>query len=169
VAVISYDYWRKRFGLDATIVGRHAAINNSPFTIIGVMPPEFFGLERGSPIDVSVPLTTIAHLRPGFAAAGTREDILTAPFEMWLSIMGRLKPGITKQKALANLQPVFHQATSEAVAGLAGMPFDSPAYRQSILASKFRLDSGGQGLAALRQKYSKPWCTCRCTKSRRAG
>ncbi len=70
--------------------------------------------------------------------------------------MGRLKPGVTKQKAFANLQPVFRQAMREAVAGLAGMPDDSPALRRLLPESKFRLDSGGQGLAALRQAYSKP-------------
>jgi predicted permease len=151
VAVISYDYWRKRFARDPAVVGKHVVINNSPFTMIGVTPPDFFGLQPGKPIDVSVPLTTIAKLSPGFAAAGTRDDLLTASSQSWLSIMGRLKPSITKQKALANLQPVFRQAMRQAIAAI-----DSPAVRRLFLPSKFRLDSGGQGLAALRQKYSKP-------------
>lgn len=156
VAVITYNYWRKRFALDPAVVGKNILINNSPFTIIGVTPPEFFGLQPGKPIDVSAPLTTIAQINPGMAMAGTREDVLTAPFSSWLSIMGRLKPGVTKEKASANLQPIFRQAMREAVVGEAGMPFDSPALGRILLASKLRLDSGGQGLAALRQKYSKP-------------
>jgi predicted permease len=90
------------------------------------------------------------------AMPGTRTDILTAPFRHWLSIMGRLRPGVTKERALANLQPLFRQAMSDTATGMMGMPFDSPASRRSYLASKFRLDSGGQGLAALRKKYSKP-------------
>ncbi len=152
VAVISYSYWRKRFALDPAVVGKHVVINNSPFTIIGVTPPEFFGLQPGKPIDVSTPLTTIAQLSPGFAAAGTRDDLLTTPSQSWLSVMGRLKPSVTKQKALANLQPVFRQAIREAVAGP-----NAPVFRRRFyLASTFRLDSGGQGLAALREKYSKP-------------
>jgi predicted permease len=156
VTVISYDYWRKRFALDPAVVGKHVVINNSPFTIVGVTSPGFFGLQPGRPFDVSAPLTTMAHLSPGYAAAGTREDLSTVPFEGWLRVMGRLTPGLTKQKALANSQPVFRQAMREAVAGLAGMPFDSLAYQRSFLANQFRLDSGGQGLATLRQAYSKP-------------
>jgi predicted permease len=156
VAVISYNYWRKRFALDPAVVGKHVVINNSPFTIIGVTPPEFFGLQPGESIDVFVPLTTMAQVSPGYAMAGTRVDVLTAPWRNWLRVMARLKPGATKVKASANLQPVFHQSMREAAEGLAGLPFDSPAARRLFLASKLRLDSGGQGLAALRQKYSKP-------------
>ncbi len=151
VAVISYSYWGKRFALDTAVVGKQVVINNFPFTIIGVTPAEFFGLQPGEPMDVSAPLTTMAHLSPGFAAAGTPDDLLTSPSQPWLSIMGRLKPGVTMQKASANLQPVFRQATREKVAAL-----DSPALRRLFLPSKFRLDSAGQGLATLRQKYSKP-------------
>lgn len=156
VAVISYDYWRKRFALDPAVIGKHVVINNSPFTIIGVTPPEFYGLQPGEPIDVSVPLTTMAQVMPGFALAGSPYDVLRAPFRNWLRLMGRLKPGVTKEKALANLQPIFHQSMREAVAGLAGLPVDSPGTRQYYRATKVRLESGGQGLAALRQKYSKP-------------
>jgi predicted permease len=156
VAVVTYNYWRKRFALDPGVVGKTVLINNSPFTIIGVTLPEFFGLQPGSPIDVSFPLTTYPRVVPGMALPGTQYDILTAPFRHWLSVMGRLQPGVTKDKAVANLQPVFRQAMRETAAGQAGMPFDSPALQQSYLSSKFRLDSGGQGLAALREKYSKP-------------
>ncbi len=156
VAVITYDYWRKRFALDPAAVGKKVLINNSPFTIVGVTPPEFFGLQPGSPVDVSFPLTTITQVNPGLAMAGTRADILIASFRTWLNVMGRLKPGVTKEEAAANLQPVFRQSMREATAATAGMPFDSPALRKSYLVSKFRLNSGGQGLAELRQKYSKP-------------
>lgn len=156
VAVITYSYWRQRFALDPAAVGKTILINNSPFTIIGVTPPEFFGVQPGSPIDVSFPLTTYPRVVPGMAMPGTPSDILTAPFRHWLSVMGRLQPGVTKEKALANLQPLFRQAMRETAAGLTGKSFDSPDARRSYLASKFRLDSGGQGLAALRRKYSKP-------------
>ena len=156
VAVISYSYWQNRFGLDPSVIGKTVRINNSPFTIVGVAPPGFFGVQPGNPIDVSIPLTTIEQINPGLARARTRLDILTAPFRTWLNIMGRLKPGVSQEKASANLQPLFHQAMRDAVAGLSGMPFDSPAARTSFLASDLRLESGGRGLAALRQKYSKP-------------
>jgi putative ABC transport system permease protein len=58
VAVITYSYWRKRFALDPAVVGKTVLINNSPFTIVGVTPPEFFRLEPVSQ------LMSHSHLRP---------------------------------------------------------------------------------------------------------
>src|SRR5580658_9458214 len=96
VAVISYDCWRSRFGLDPGIIGKSILLNNAAYTIVGVTEPEFYGVQPGERIDVSVPLTTITLINPGFAAAGTPYDTLKAPFRNWLSVMGRLQPGGTK-------------------------------------------------------------------------
>ena len=70
--------------------------------------------------------------------------------------MARLKPGITREQALVQLQPIFGGAMQEAANSLAGLPVDSPPVRQSLLATKLQLDAGGQGLATLRQRFSKP-------------
>jgi len=156
VAVIGYDYWRERFALDPKVVGKKIVLNNSPFTIIGVTPPEFFGLEPGERVDVSVPLTMVAQMRPDFAMSGTRYDVLTTPFRNWLYVMARLKPGVTKEQAAAGLGPIFAQAMRESAESVAGVPFDSPQVRQAFLATKLQLDSAGQGLATLRQRFSKP-------------
>jgi predicted permease len=156
VAVIGYDYWRQRFALDPDVVGKKIVLNNSPFTIIGVTPPEFFGLEPGARIDVSVPLSMVAQVRSDFASPGTPYDVFTAPFRNWLYVMARLKPGVTKEQALANLEPIFARTMRESAEGLSGLPFDSPAVRRAFLATKLQLDSGGQGLATLRARFSKP-------------
>ncbi|MBV9265048.1 MAG: ABC transporter permease [Acidobacteriaceae bacterium] len=156
VAVISYDYWQRRFALNPTVIGKKVVLNNSPFTIVGVTAPEFFGLEPGERIDVSVPLTMIEQIWPGYAAKDTPYYVLTSPVRNWLRIMARLKPGVTTERALPNLQPIFREAVREALAGLSGLPFDSPAGRRMMLQSKLQLTSGGQGLAALRQRFSKP-------------
>lgn len=156
VAVISYDYWQRRFGLDPGLVGKNIVLNNSPFMIIGVTAPEFFGLQPGERIDVSVPVTMIAQVRPDFAVAGTRFDVLTSRIRSSLYVMARLGSGVTKAEAMANLEPIYRQAMREAAEGLSGLPFDSPAARQGLLQTKLRLDSVGQGLAALRQQFSKP-------------
>jgi predicted permease len=156
VAVIGYDYWRQRFALDPDVVGKKIVLNNSPFTIIGVTPPEFFGLEPGARIDVSVPLSMVAQVRSDFASPGTPYDVFTAPFRNWLYVMARLKPGVTKERALASLEPIFARTMRESAEGLSGLPFDSPAVRRAFLATKLQLDSGGQGLATLRARFSKP-------------
>ena len=156
IAVIGYDYWKTRFALDPGIVGKHVLINNVPFTIIGVTAPEFYGVQPGERVEISVPLTMISSVFPGFADAGGPADALKAPFRNWLHVMGRLQPGVSMQRATAGLEPGFDQSMRDAVASLAGLPFDSPAVRQALLSCRLQLDPGSQGLAALRQQFSKP-------------
>jgi predicted permease len=156
VAVIGYDYWRSRFALDPSVIGKKILLNNALFTIVGVTEPEFYGVQPGAEVDVFVPLTTITLVNSGFAAAGSPYDTLKAPFRNWLYVMGRLQPGVTKEKATANLQPVFAQLGRDAAASLTGLPFDSPTVRQAYLQSRLQLDPASQGLATLRQEFSKP-------------
>jgi predicted permease len=156
VAVISHEYWRRRFASDPGVIGKNVVLNNSPFTIVGVTPSEFFGLEPGERVDVSIPLTMIGQVRPGYAAPGSQYDVLTSPFRNWLRVMARLRPGITREQAHANMEPIFRQAMREAADGLHGLPFDSAIGRRALLAVKLEITSGGQGLAALRQRFSKP-------------
>jgi predicted permease len=156
VAVIGYDYWRTRFALDPDIVGKHVRINNVPFTIVGVTEPEFYGVQPGEKVEISVPLTMIGSVYPGFANAGRPADALKAPFRNWLHVMGRLQDGVTWERATAGLEPVFAQSMRDAAASLAGTPIDSPAVRQTFLNFRLRLEPGSQGLAALRQQFSKP-------------
>ena len=63
VAMISYGYWRRRFGADPSVVGRTIDLNRIPFTIIGVTPPEFFGLQPGESPDLWVPVTNLRQSR----------------------------------------------------------------------------------------------------------
>ena len=156
VAVIGYDYWRTRFALDPDIVGKHILINNVPFTIVGVTERQFFGVQPGEKVEISVPLTMIGSLFPGFANPGGPADALKAHFRNWLHIMGRLQDGVTAEKAAVYLAPVFAQSMREAAASLAGLPIDTPAVRQAYLNFRLRLDPGSQGLAALREQFSKP-------------
>jgi predicted permease len=156
VAVIGYDYWRSRFALAPDIVGKKILLNNSVYTIIGVTEPEFYGLEPGSRIDVSVPLSTYNLINPGYAATGTQFDVLKAPFRNWLEVIGRLQPGVTRPQATTALDPVFTQIKLELNASLFGTPGDSPARRASILALRLQVDPASQGLATLRQQFSRP-------------
>jgi predicted permease len=156
VAVISYRYWRERLAGDPAVVGKKIVINNYPFTIIGVTPPEFFGLQPGQPIDVSVPLKMIAPLRPEYAMTGTPYDVLTFPSRSAFFIMGRLQPGVTAATAAARIEPSFRNAMNDEAMGLEGTPLDSARERENHRQSRLQLTSGGQGLAALRERFSKP-------------
>jgi MacB-like periplasmic core domain len=52
VAVISYDFWQRRFGLDPAVIGRRITLDDRPLTIVGVAPPGFFGFEVGGSPDI---------------------------------------------------------------------------------------------------------------------
>ena len=104
VAVISYKYWRSRFGGNASAIGKAVTINNAPVTIVGVLPPAFTGIQQtiAEPPDVSVPLAI-----EGQILIGTPR--LPQPTYWWLQVMGRLKPGVTAAQVRGNLGGVFQQ------------------------------------------------------------
>src|SRR5262245_4660529 len=58
-AVISYEFWKRRFGLDPTVVGRKITINNTALFIVGVTPPGFFGFEVGAKPDIWWPIRVL--------------------------------------------------------------------------------------------------------------
>jgi predicted permease len=156
VAVISYAYWTSRFHRSESAVGAAIVLNGAPFTVIGVTPPEFLGLEPGQSVDVSIPLTRVAQVQPQFAATGSPYDIMVAPFRNWLRIVARLKDGQTEIQAKANLAPVYAQAMRQAADGLRGLPIDSPGARSAVAEFSLELEPGSRGLTALREQFSKP-------------
>jgi predicted permease len=156
VAVISYKYWRERLAGNPAVVGTKIIVNNYPFTIIGITPPEFFGLQPGQPIEVSVPLKMIAPLRPEYAMTGTKYDVLTYPSRAAFFIMGRLQPGVTAATAAARMEPLFRDAMNDEAMSLVGAPLDSPRQREMYRQARLQLTPGGRGLAALRERFSKP-------------
>ncbi|HTS67368.1 MAG TPA: ABC transporter permease [Terriglobia bacterium] len=156
VAVISYDYWIRRFDRDPTVVGKKIALNGSPFTIVGVTPPDFSGLAPGNPYEVAIPINMVAQVRPEWAVAGTPYSVLSAPFRNWLYLMARLKPGVTQEQALANADPIYRQSMREAAEGMSGLSVDSARTREIYRGFRMHLEPGGRGTAALRQQFSKP-------------
>ncbi len=96
VAVVSYGLWRRRFGADPKLVGRVITLNTQSFTVIGVAPAEFHGVSRGLSPDVYVPIQMIMQAWPA-----RRPDDLNNRNFSWLTLMGRLKPGVTREQAQA--------------------------------------------------------------------
>ena len=110
VAVISSRYWHTRFGTDTAAIGRAIKVNNVPVTIVGILPPEFTGIQQpiAEPPDISLPLALQPQLDP--SAATSR---LTQPTYWWLQVMGRLNPGASAAQVQGNLAGAF-QATARA-------------------------------------------------------
>ncbi|MGO9272254.1 MAG: ABC transporter permease, partial [Terriglobia bacterium] len=103
--VVSYSYWGRRFGRDPAIVGRSITVNSVPVTIVGVGPPEFYGVQPGRAIDVWLPLHTQPQVEPRWSPEGPQQgpqmgatpavqSLFQARDNWWVLIMGRLKPGV---------------------------------------------------------------------------
>jgi len=100
--VISEAFWRREYGGEESAIGRKMTIERHPFEIIGVTPASFYGLEVGKQFDVAVPICADPLIRGEYAR-------LDVPHEWWLSVMGRLKPGWTIERASAQLAAVSPQ------------------------------------------------------------
>src|SRR5207247_9856412 len=108
VAVVSYALAEKRFGGAANAAGQAVLINNLPFTVLGVAPPGFFGVDPSGAPDVYVPI----HANELLGAAdqfGFRPERYLDQHYYWIQIMGRLRPGVSVAQAQAALAPRFHQ------------------------------------------------------------
>jgi len=99
--VLSYPYWQRRFGGDASVMGKQINLNNIAFTIVGVTPPAFHGtLGDGQAADVTLALAHEPVIRGNNSA-------LRTPGQWWLWVMGRMKPGVTREQVQAELAAVF--------------------------------------------------------------
>ena len=145
VAVVSYGYWNRRFGRDRSIVGKAITVGGQPTTVIGVAPPEFFGVQPGRSVDIWVPLSKYLGFQPwGVKAPGT--SMFDDGDWWWLMIMGRLKPGVSQAQAQAQLELTFQQA---AAATLSRKPKPEDGVHLALVPA-------GKGLESLRDQYSEP-------------
>ncbi len=147
VCVISYNYWQRRFAGDPAAIGKTIRLGGTPFTIIGVTTPDFFGLEVGSSLDISAPLMMQEQVMPGIGSYVDGNDPIN-----FFTVLGRLRPGGTMPQAHASLS-VLHQ---QIIAEYAASNWEGKRGRQSWLEEKLVLESGGQGLSELRRQFSRP-------------
>ena len=147
VAVISSEYWHKRFGTDPAVVGKSVKVNNVPVTIVGVLPPEFTGVQQplDGPADLSFPLALQPQLE---TSQGTRR--ITQPTYWWLQVMGRLKPGATPQQVEGNLGGVFQQTARAGfdsyMSSLPETERNSSAYQKRTQIPQLHVEPGARGI-----------------------
>lgn len=102
VVVLSYANWKSRFGGDPAVVGTAVKLNGLAYTILGVMPREFFGTERVLAPEFWVPMAMEPQIEPGNDWLENRNT-----WNCW--VVGRLKPGITTAQAEADLDTIAAQ------------------------------------------------------------
>jgi predicted permease len=148
VAVISQGFWKRRFAMDPGILNRKIHIAGIPYTIVGVTPADFFGMEVGSSPDVFVPVMMQQQAMPGMPSWLNDRQIIMS----WLHVVGRLKPGVTISRAADSLQTIAAQFNAE-VATFVRRKFPT---MRAPKAQSLELTPGGKGLSALRLQFSQP-------------
>ena len=148
VAVLSYDYWRNRFGADPKIVGQRLMINGYPFTVVGVSQAGFDGLDIGAVTSVRVPAMLKAQMTPNWDDVDNRRT-------RWVNVFARLKPGVTREQALATIQPFFHGLLEQEVQA-SFFSNTTPYTREQFLKGQVELLPAAQGRSPIRQQLEAP-------------
>jgi putative ABC transport system permease protein len=141
VAVLSYAAWQRRFGADPAAIGQTLRIEGTPFTIVGVTPPGFFGVAVGTPVDVTIPLTMLPRIRED------ERQTLTDPRNSWLYIMGRLRPGLSVAAADAAFQTIWPEILRVTAEGI------NPDFRPRYLEFTSGLEPGASGYSDVRRQF----------------
>ncbi len=127
-AVISDSFWQRQFARDRSVIGRALVLNGSSYTVIGVAPPSFTGILIGSRPDFWAPLLMTPTLIRD-------RDRMGSDTSYWLFGVGRLKPGISKNEAQADMT-VLTRSTHSSDQNAA--PMDASAFPVQLVPSPFR-------------------------------
>jgi len=104
VLVLSYNYWKTRFGAASDVVGQTVLINGHPFTIVGVAAQNFDSAIGGYKPGVFLPISMAEIAMPWTVPL----DNLSNHKSAWLTLVARLKPGVTQAQAQASMEPLWH-------------------------------------------------------------
>jgi predicted permease len=143
VAVISDSYWAQQFGRSPTVVGKSISLNGIPFTIVGIAPAPFSGLDTAIPTRIFVPITMQPLIAPR-AQRGT-VSLLDNPQSWWVQIIARLRPGVSESQAQAQLDVALRQAAQPAAT-----------YAGSLETFHLQFQSGIRGQDNLQGELAKP-------------
>ena len=148
VVVLSFDYWRTHLGSRADIVGRTVLINTHPMTVIGVADASFHGIDWGEVPSIWIPTMMKREATPDF-------DWLENRRGRWLHVFGRLKPGMTPERAQAALQPWF-KTMLETDTRREDWPRVTEDQQRRFLASSLAVIPASRGRSDLRERLEEP-------------
>lgn len=141
VALVSHGLWQREFGSDPDIVGKQLRVQQTPVEVIGVVGPQFTGLDVGLPIDLVLPLS---FFQPGGMS-------FQAPEILWLNLWGHLNRGVSMAQAEAGLQALWPQILEESVP-----PAFEGQRREAFLTQQLKIAAAGKGFSPLRGLYREP-------------
>jgi predicted permease len=145
VAVLSYNFWTRRFARNPSALGQSLYIKGVPFRVIGVAARDFFGVEPQGSTDLWVPFQTLPELKPWGVSPQDKSALYGSPNWWFLMMIGRLRPGVNKEQALAQLQPIYQHV---AYLGTSGPRKDEPPPQLAF--------TSVQGIDGLRDTFETP-------------
>ena len=113
VVVLSYEYWKSRFNAEHEVVGKTVLINGHQFTIVGVATQGFHSAIDGYKPGVFLPVTMSEIAMPSTA----QRDNMHNHQSIWLTLIARLKPGVTRQQAETSLGPLWYSLRAQELTG----------------------------------------------------
>jgi predicted permease len=140
VVVISHGFWQRRFGSDASVLGKTITFFDVPVTVVGVTPPDFSGVQPGENPDLWLPLNLMPLIRS--QALGEGHD--------WLALIGRVSRGTDFRAAQAELALTFQQHRAERAADM------SAEERRRLLQERLELRPAATGWTRLRDQFRQP-------------
>jgi putative ABC transport system permease protein len=138
LAVLSHDYWSRRFGRDPKVIGRTFHLGNEIYEIIGVVRAPFTGTETGTITDIFIPTM----MNP----AVQRWDAT------WIRVFARLKPKVAVEPLRAKLNAVSRAFETERAKGFTDMPKEQI---DRFLDQKMLLEPAAAGVSGLQQDYRR--------------
>src|SRR5579862_8317273 len=127
IAVISYNYWTRRFARNPGVLGKTLYVSAVPVTIVGIAAQGFEGLEAGGSADFWIPFQSRPELNVLSNPPEDGKTFINNPKWWCLRLIGRLAPGTTRAQAVAQLQPGFQ------IAAYTGLGTPDPTEKRPVL------------------------------------
>lgn len=137
-AVLSYDYWTRRFGRDPAVVGRTFHFGDGVYQVIGVSEKKFTGTEPGVVVDVFVP--TMMH------RSVARSD------STWIRTLVVVAPGVAVEPLRAKLAAVSYAFEKNRLSGETGLSQET---LRNVLANQIRMEPAPTGASGMQKQYSR--------------
>ena len=137
-AVLSYDYWSRRFGRDPNVIGRTFHFGDGVYQIVGVSEKKFTGTEPGTIVDIFIP--TMMH------RGVTRSDWT------WFRTIVVMKPGVAGEPLRAKLAAITHAFEENRLRGESGL---SPETLKNVLANQVLMEPAPTGVSGMQQDYNR--------------
>jgi predicted permease len=146
VMVLSYSYWVGHLGADPSVLNSQILVNGHAVLVVGVAPRGFRSLLPGRDPEFFAPVSMMGMISPGWHQS-------ELPDAYWLSLFGRLKPGMSEQRANAMLLPLFRSVLQDELPRMKDVREDA---RKKILQKPMRVQSAARGLNILRDDWQTP-------------